>query len=306
MIRALAGALLALALAACASVPPAPAGEGRFVEWERLEAEGLPDQRVTIWLPPEYDSARGKRFPVLYMHDGQNLFDPAKTHYGKAWQVDDVLRAMVAAGEAEPHIVVGVWSPDKDRYRQYLPQPAEAATGAIAESMRQMAGGPIVSARYLEWLADTLKPRIDREYRTRPAAEDTTVIGSSMGGIMSCYAMVERPDTFGRAACVSSHWPIADPELAAAQKGEIDAIWRRWLDAKLGPPNGRRVWMDHGTALLDAHYAPYQASISEGFRANGWREGEHFVARSYEGAEHDEIAWNARLPEMLAWLWAAD
>lgn len=306
MIRAAAALLLALALAACASASPAPADEGRFVELGPFAVEGLPDQRLTIWLPPGYDASQ-RRYPVLYMHDGQNLFDPAKTHYGKAWQIDDVLRAMIAAGTAEPHIVVGVWSPGADRYRQYLPQPAAGgATGPIAESMREMAGGPIVSARYLEWLADKLKPRIDREYRTRPAPADTTVIGSSMGGIMSCYAIVERPDVFGRAACVSSHWPIADPEIAAKQKAEIDTIWRDWLDDKLGPPNGRRVWMDHGTALLDSYYPPYQAEISEAFRANGWKEGEDFAARSYAGAEHDEIAWNARLPEMLAWLWAEE
>lgn len=306
MIRTIAGVLLALALAACASVSPAPTDEGRFVEWESLHAEGLPMQRVTIWLPPGYDES-DRRYPVLYMHDGQNLFDPAKTHYGKAWQIDDVLRTMVTEGTAEPHIVVGVWSPGADRYRQYLPQPAaEGVTGALAGNMREMTGGAIISARYLEWLADELKPRIDREYRTRPAPADTTLIGSSMGGIMTCYAIVERSDVFGRAACVSSHWPIADPGIAAKQKDEIDAIWRGWLGAKLGPPNGRRVWMDHGTALLDAHYPPYQAKITEAFRANGWREGKDFVARSYEGAEHDEIAWNARLPEMLAWLWAEE
>ncbi len=293
--------LLTLLLAACMS-PAREVSPSRFVEIERIVVPGLPDQRVSIWLPPGYDSGK-QRYGVLYMHDGQNLFDPARAHYGKVWHADEVVTALAEAGVIEPVIIVGIWSPIEDRYRQYLPQFAYAnASLAMREAMDQHAGGkPVISARYLEWLADDLKPRIDAQYRTRTDPAHTVIAGASMGGIMSCYAAIERPDIFGRAGCVSSHWPLADPDKLEIAR-EADVIWRDYILEKVGSPERRRIWMDHGTATLDAHYPARQAHVSWTLRAAGWEEGQHFTAREYPGAEHDEIAWNARLPEMLTWL----
>lgn len=296
-------ALALLALAGCASMAgPAAGGSGRFVEWESIAADGLPDQRVTVWLPPGYDDTR-RRYPVLYMHDGHNLFDPAKSNFNKVWAVDRVVSRLAADGRIEPHIVVGIWAPGEDRYRQYLPQfVAARATGALAASIRETARGkPVISARYLGWLADDLRPRIDRTFRTRTGPADTAIAGSSMGGLMGCYAVVERPDVFGRAACVSSHWPIALPEVAEADRAQVVAIWQGWLSERLGAPRGRRIWMDHGTATLDAYYAPYQQAVDARFDAAGWRRGSDWQSRVYPGAEHEENAWAARLPEVLAW-----
>lgn len=306
--RHIAALLAPLALAICASTSGAAVASKspRTIEWGALAAEGLPEQRATIWLPPEYYEWSGDhRFPVLYMWDGQNLFDPATTHYGKAWMVHDVLNGMVARGEAEPHIVVGIWSPPgKDRYRNYLPQfAADNASGDVASGIREMAGGPVLSKQQLDWVADFLKPGIDSTYRTQSDAGHTTIVGASMGGVMSCYAIVARPDTFGQAGCVSAHFALIDPELAPANANQIAGLWDEFLISSLGKPAGRRVWMDHGTEKLDGYYGPWQRMIAEDFTALGWREGEDFTARVYEGAEHDEISWNARLPEMLKWLW---
>ncbi len=294
----------AIALAACAALPPQKAaGPGRFVEWERIEAAGLPDQRVTVWLPPGYDAGK-QRYPVLYMHDGHNLFDPAKSNFNKVWAADKAMLQLMAEGKVEPHIIVGIWAPGADRYRQYLPQFAgDEATGAVADSIGENAQGkPILSARYLDWIVDALKPRVDRTFRTRTGRDDTAIAGSSMGGLMSCYAIVERPDVFGRAACVSSHWPIAYPDIAEANRAQVISIWQDWLTRKLGRPDGRRVWMDHGDATLDANYAPYQNAIDASFRKAGWKEGRDWKSRTYPGAGHEENAWAARLPEILEWL----
>lgn len=301
--------LLALALGACASVPPpAMIGQGQAIEWKAVAAPGLPQQRVTVWLPPEYAAQPKRRFPVLYMWDGQNLFDSATTHYGKAWMVQDVLKDMVARGEAEAHIVVGIWSPPgKDRYRTYLPQfAADYAGGEVATNIAEMAGGPVASKAQLDWVADSLKARVDNEFRTLAGAKNTTVVGASMGGIMSCYAIVARPDVFGRAGCVSAHFALIDPELAPANAMQIEGLWGDFLGANLGAPKGRRVWMDHGTEKLDSYYAPWQRMVADDFTALGWREGEDFATRVYQGAEHDENFWHARMPEMLAWLWRKD
>ncbi|RJY10105.1 hypothetical protein D6201_01015 [Aurantiacibacter aquimixticola] len=292
-------------VAACASTG-VPAGEGRFVERGPFTVEGLPDQRLTIWLPPGYDDG-ARRYPVLYMHDGHNLFDPAVSNFNKVWAADKAMLEAAASGVAEPHIIVGMWPPGEDRYRQYLPAFApEKAEGEVAEAIAELAGGPVVSQRYLEWIADELKPQIDAEFRTLTGPADTAIAGSSMGGIMSCWAIVERPDLFGRAACVSSHWPLIMPEAADARRTEVLGIWSEYLAKNLGTPAGRRIWMDHGTATLDAFYPPYQAAIDEDFRAEGWVEGEDFRSEQYDGAEHEENAWAARLPEIFTWLLAEE
>jgi enterochelin esterase-like enzyme len=304
MIARLLAALLALALASCAtiSVQQSPA---RTIEWTALVVPGIPDEHVTVWLPPGYDSNPARRYPVLYMWDGQNLFDPAKTHYGKAWMVQDVLAGLVASGKAEPHIVVGIWSPPGlDRYRVYAAQKLRQRVGdVVGTDMDRMAGGPIASDAMLAWTADGLKARVDREFRTRASAKDTTIVGASMGGLMACYALIERPDVFGRAGCVSSHFALADPELAAQHHPEIEKAWSDYLASRLGRPNGRRVWMDHGTKTLDAYYGPWQDALASDLSANGWVEGRDFAAHTYQGAEHDETFWRQRMPEMLEWLW---
>lgn len=301
-------ALLALALAACATVPPAPASPARLVEWTELEAGNpLPPMRVTVWLPPGYDSAAGRRYPVLYMWDGQNLFDPATTHYGKAWMMQEVMADLVATQRAEPHIVVGIWSPPgADRYRVYLPPPLYRGVGETPDLqavMRRMAGGEPAGDAMLAWAADTLKPRVDATFRTRTGPRDTTIAGASMGGLMACYALSERPDVFGRAGCLSSHLMLVDPDLAKTHRGAIEGAWRAYLAARLGPPDGRRAWLDHGTLGLDANYAPFQVAVARSFAAQSWREGEDMTARVFAGTDHDENAWGARMADVLAWLW---
>ena len=307
--RALGIALAALALTACQTATPTPptmietADVGRFVEIERIAVDGLPDQRLSIWLRPGYDKHTNVRYPVLYMHDGHNLFDVKKSNFAKIWAADKAVLTLMAQGKIRPHIIVGIWAPGKDRYRQYLPRPAyDAASGDVRAAMDAMTGGEVVSDRYLEWMADTLKPMIDGKYRTLNSPNNTAIAGSSMGGLMSCYAFVTRPDVFGRAACVSSHWPAADPAKVGDFNQDLAVIWQQTFVDRLGKPNGRRLWMDIGTATLDAYYPPYQERIDAGVAAAGWRRGVDFESKVYDGAPHEENAWGQRLPEILGWL----
>jgi enterochelin esterase-like enzyme len=296
------GGLLALLGALLAAPVLAREQTGRFLEYEHVAAAGLPEQRLTIWLPPGYDSGK-KRYPVLYMHDGHNLFDPAKSNFNKVWAANKAMLAAIKSGKVEPHIIVGVWAPGRDRYRQYLPQSIyQAASGTPRDAMDDMTGGPVVSDAYLSWLSGPLKQWVDASFRTRPGRDDTAIMGSSMGGLMSCYAFLERAETYGRAGCVSSHWPAADPRKVGEANPELIALWDGWFAARLGQPNGRRVWMDHGTATLDAFYAPYQQKIDARFAASGWQRGRDWESKVYDGAEHEENAWARRLPEVFGWL----
>ncbi|WP_066480657.1 MULTISPECIES: alpha/beta hydrolase [unclassified Sphingomonas] len=303
--RAALGALLAAA--GCARVRPLTAAAPRLDEWT-LDAPGIGPLRVSIWRP----DATGADAPprgVLYMHDGQNLFDPAVSGYGKVWHVDRAAARLAAAGTIDPPIIVGVWNPGDARFRTYLPR---AAYDRLAPDVRADLGvrigdGPVRSDAYLAFMADVLKPAVDRAYRTRPGVADTRVMGSSMGGLISLYALVERPDIFGAAGCLSTHWPMfipPDDRAAAPHADAVTAAWTGYLRDRLGKPVGRRIWFDHGTATLDRLYAPYQAAVDALLPALGWRPARDFASRTYSGAPHEENAWAARVADPLAWLFA--
>lgn len=301
MFRWLAALLALIGLA----TPLAAEDTGRLIEYERVPAADLPDQRLTIWLPPGYDAPGSPRFPVLYMHDGHNLFDVKNSNFKKIWAADTAMLAAVHSGKVEPHIIVGIWAPGNDRHRQYLPRSLYDLTeGNLRAQMDGMTKGGVISHRYLAWIAGPLKSWVDASFRTRPGRDDTAIVGSSMGGLMSCYAFLEKPQVFGRAGCVSSHWPAVDPR--AIDERELEGLWDGWFAARLGKPDGRRVWMDHGTATLDQFYAPYQQVVDARFAAADWQKGRDWESKVYEGAEHEENAWAARLPEIFRWLLAKD
>ncbi len=250
---------LLMAMLAVIAAPLGAQETGRLIEYERVPAAGLPDQRLTIWLPPGYDASQA-RYPVLYMHDGHNLFDVTKSNFAKIWAADKAMLAAVQTGKVEPHIIVGIWAPGMDRHRQYLPRSLyDMTSGKLRAQMDGMTAGGVISHHYLAWIAGPLKTWVDGAFRTRPGRDDTAIVGSSMGGLMSCYAFLEHPAVFGRAGCVSSHWPAVDPRTI--DEAELKGLWDAWFAARLGAPEGRRVWMDHGTATLDAFYAPYQQVV---------------------------------------------
>ena len=302
-----------LALLAAVFAAPAIArgvDQGRLIEYQHVAAAGLPEQRLTIWLPPGYNSPGDdhvpRRYPVVYMHDAQNLFDPANSSFNKVWAADKAMLAAMATGKVAPHIIVGIWAPGAARYRQFLPRDIYAAAPHdVRAQMDAMAGGPVVSDAYLAWLAGPLKQWVDASFRTMPGREDTAIVGSSMGGLMSCYAFLWRPDVYGQAGCVSSHWPAIDPRAVGAQNPALAALWDQWFAAHLGAADGRRLWMDHGTETLDAFYAPYQQVVDARLAASGWRRGVDWESRTYPGAAHEENAWAKRLPEIFTWLLAA-
>lgn len=307
MMRLLAALLALLALLSSPLAAQDTGGNGgRLIEYERVPAAGIPDQRLTIWLPPGYDAGEG-RYPVLYMHDGHNLFDLTKSNFNKIWAADAAMLAAVQSGKVEPHIIIGIWAPGGDRHRQYLPRSLyEMTSGSLRQQMDGFTAGGVISDRYLDWIAGPLKSWVDASFRTRSGRDDTAIVGSSMGGLMSCYAFLEKPEVFGRAGCVSSHWPAVDPRTIAADEAQLKALWDGWFATRLGQPDGRRVWMDHGTATLDAFYAPYQQVIDARMSAAGWQKGRDWESKVYQGAEHEENAWAARLPEIFGWLLAKD
>jgi predicted alpha/beta superfamily hydrolase len=286
-------------LTAAAGLLPAtgatPAGArpgGRVERFDAPQPSGILPRPVDVWLPPGYDDGAA-RHPVLYMHDGQNLFEPGRAFGGQEWHIDETLERLLAEGRVRAPIVVGIWN-SPDRALDYMPRKAVTAdTFSLGLGGEVLRTADIRSDAYLAWLTGALKPAIDARYRTLTGPRDTAVMGSSMGGLISAYALAEYPDVFGGAACLSTHWPAGDGAV-------ID-----WLAAHLPPPGRNRLYFDYGTATLDALYPPLQARMDAALRAAGWTEGRDRVTRRFEGAEHSEAAWAARVDIPLTFLLGA-
>ncbi len=248
-------------------------------------------RHVDVWLPPEYSSVGQCGFPVLYMHDGQNLFRAEDAFMGVDWDVAGAVVRLVEGGIIEPVIVVGIWNTAKRR-QEYMPQKPFEARGGACElpGYEGLYGGPPLSDAYLGFLVEELKPFIDRTYLTCPEREKTWMMGSSMGGLVSLYALCEAPHMLGGVACLSTHWPVLEWAM-------VDYVRRH-----LPPPGQHRLYFDYGTETLDAFYAEHQGRIDEVMRAAGYVEGRDWITRCFEGAEHSERAWRERVHIPLAFL----
>lgn len=297
--------LFALLFAATGAVAAKHMPEGRFVDLPQIASAHIPTQHVTIWLPPGYDRGR-TRYGVVYMHDGQNVFLSAKSGFEKAWEADKSLLRLIAAKQVDPVIIVAIWSPGAARARQYYPQAFYAAGPAWARAeVDRLFKGPIYSDAYLKFLTSELKPMVDRRYRTLADRDHTSIVGSSMGGLIALYAIAEYPQVFGSAGCLSTHWPLSNPVITPAQRDELLALWGKYLTERLGPPEGRRIWFDHGDKTLDGFYGPWQSAIDARLVSIGWQPGRDMSTRLYQGGAHDEESWAARLDDVFGWLVSA-
>lgn len=277
--------------------PPAPAvQQGTLVRLENVPSAYVQPRNVTIWLPPGYATSR-RRYPVIYMQDGQNLFEPGHAYGGQEWGVDETISTMIAQQRNQGAIVVGIWNTNL-RGREYMPAKVAANLSPASRALvEETHGGASLADDYLKFIVTELKPRIDREYRTRTGRADTTLMGSSMGGLISLYAMGEYPDVFGAAACVSIHWPLGDPrEGHGAPPAEVADAFDRWLATTRIVPDRNRLYMDHGTLNLDSYYAPYSRAMASVIRRHGWHRGRNWSARMFAGGDHNEASWRARLP----------
>ena len=268
--RALLCVLAALPFAGRARAD-APAG-GRLFEYPQMASAHAATRNVTVWLPPGYDES-ARRYPVLYMHDGQNLFDASRANFGE-WGVDEHLTRLAETGQVRLPIVVGVWNTPL-RLREYVPADMiRALPEDIRADLLSLYGGEPLSDAYLRFLVEELKPFIDRTYRTRPGRDDTTIMGSSMGGLISLYALMKHPQVFGGAGCVSTHWPLRverlDDNRLERWRETIVQTWSRVIAEGLPDPRAHRLYFDRGDETLDQFYAFFQSRIDTVVAGRGW------------------------------------
>lgn len=299
------GLLLAMLAGNVATAQPPAAG--RLVDLGEMPSAFVVPRAITIWLPPGYEHGRD-RYPVLYMHDGQNLFDAAHANFGVEWGMDEAMERLAPLGIGRPAIIVGIHSTAL-RYREYMPRAVyDRLPASYARLVRDSHGGEPVSDAYLRFIVEELKPRIDRAYRTRQGRADTAIMGSSMGGLISIYALGRYPQIFGQAAALSEHWPLVGAQAAGKVPTDAPAIvaqaFTAWLEDSRVDPSANRLYIDHGTASLDALYPPFARAIEAVLAARGWRTGRAFQSRTFTGTAHDERAWAERVDIPLAFLLA--
>lgn len=246
-------------------------------------------RHVDVWLPPGYAQDPGRRYPVLYMHDGQNLFDPKTAYAGVTWGIGETLARLIAARKVVPAIVVGIWNTPK-RYEEYFPRKAADALAPADREKLDQKIHPRLADFYLQFIVTELKPFIDRTYRTRPDRKHTLIMGSSMGGLISLYALEEYPDVFGGAGCVSTHWPIVTD-------AGVDFLGRHLPDPKI-----HRIYFDFGTRTLDEAYEPFQQRMDSWMAHAGYRPGRNWLTRKFPGDEHSETSWRRRVDVPLEFL----
>jgi predicted alpha/beta superfamily hydrolase len=233
---------------------------------------------VTVYLPPGYDDANP--CPVLYMHDGQNLFDPKTAHVpGQHWRLGETADALIAAGTLPPLIIVGIANTGPSRIHEYTPTRDARLGGGLADD-------------YGRFLVEELKPFIDRTYRTRTDAASTGLGGSSLGGLVTMHVGLRRPEVFGALAVMSpSVWWDRRVILSSVRAARPKPDLRVWVD--IGTAEGRR-------ALEDARL------LKAALVGSGWVIGRDLHYAEYEGGTHSELDWAKRAGAMLTWLFATE
>jgi predicted alpha/beta superfamily hydrolase len=270
---------------------------GKLFRIENFNSEFVSARNIDVWFPAHYDGS--KKFAVLYMHDGQMLYDAATTWNKQAWDVDDVGAALMAQGIVKDFIVVGIWNGGATRHADYFPQkPFEKLSNADKEFVNkqlQSAGRTKESFRpqsdnYLKFIVKELKPYIDKTYSVYSNQKNTFIAGSSMGGLISMYAICEYPNIFGGAACLSTHWV----GIFALENNPVPDAFIQYLRKKLPSPKNHRIYFDCGDQTLDALYPAIQNKVDEvmkmkSFTAKNW------MTQYFPGEDHSEKAWKKRL-----------
>lgn len=278
---------------------------GSIERIEHFASAFVTARHIDIWLPENYsDSAK---YATLYMHDGQMLFDANQTWNKQAWNVDDVASKLIDQGSMVDFIVVGIWNGGKTRHQDYFPNNplnglSKEAKVTIAKQLRassiitQDSFTP-VSDDYLRFIVEELKPFVDRTYSVYTEPEYTYVAGSSMGGLISIYAVCEYPEVFGGAACMSTHWP----GTFTLENNPMPQTFIAYLSQNLPDPNTHRIYFDCGDETLDALYPAIQKQVDEVMRNKGY-DASNWMTMYFPGENHSENAWYKRLRIPLLFL----
>ena len=303
--------ILLTVLSACSTTYKPPVSvlnvESGWVERiENFESEFVASRNIDIWFPEHYDGK--KKFSVIYMHDGQMLYDKSTTWNKQEWGIDEVLGKLMRDRKIKNCIVVGVYNSGEGRHADYFPlkpwnDMAEENKQVTINTMKKTFGDDLQipefkSDDYLLFLTKELKPFIDSNYATLKDAENTIVAGSSKGGLISMYAICEYPEVFGGAACISTHWP----ETMDFKDSPIPESYFEYLKNNLPDPLNHNIYFSFRTETLDALYEPYLFQVDEIMRTHGFTHEKNWITQKFEGDNHSEDAWMRQIKYPFSFL----
>ncbi|MCX6285981.1 MAG: alpha-amylase family glycosyl hydrolase [Bacteroidetes bacterium] len=277
---------------------------GRVQRFENFPSKYIAARVVDVWLPDGYSPE--KKYAVLYMHDGQMLFDSTNSWNHQEWGVDETAGMLMKKKKIRDCLVVGIWNGGKLRHSEFFPKkPFESLTKGQQEAIYSLTlnkdgvffAADVQSDKYLKFIVKELKPFIDSAFSTNMDRGNTFIAGSSMGGLISLYAICEYPDVFGGAACLSTHWP----GILTTVNNPIPDAFMKYLNTWLPDPSTHKIYFDYGDQTLDSIYKPYQVQAdaimkSRGYTATNW------MTREFPGENHSEKSWAKRLHIPLEFL----
>lgn len=238
-----------------------------------MKGKGIKDRDVSVWLPPNYDSSGNTHYPVLYMQDGQNIFDPVNSAFGVEWSIDETCDSLIKAGTIQPLIVVGI-SNTSDRSFEYVP-------GAKGEA-------------YMNFMVTQLKPFIDATYRTNKDKAHTFVGGSSLGGLISFMLVWQHPDVFSKAICMSPAFKV----------NKLDYV--KTVLAYHGKKKPVSFYIDNGGVGLDSQLQPGVNAMLIALQKKGYAENKEIKYVNDKKANHSETSWGQRFPAAIVWCMNAE
>jgi len=277
---------------------------GKIVRIKNFQSKYITSRNIDIWLPERYsDSAK---YSVLYMNDGQMLYDPEQTWNKQAWDIDDIASELFKNNSIKKFIVVGIWNDSETRHPDYFPQkPYESLSQTEKDTItlqlqrkgRTKETFKPQSDNYLKFIVNEVKPFIDKNYSVYTNRENTCIMGSSMGGLISLYAICEYPKVFSGAACLSTHWV----GTFSLENNPIPNAFLIYLTKNLPSPNLHKIYFDCGDQTLDALYPDIQNKVDsmmvvKGYNNNSW------ITKYFPGENHSEQAWKKRLHIPLEFL----
>ena len=242
-------------------------------------------RRVQVWRPPAYTTSED-RHPVLYLMDGQNVFDSANAAFGVEWQADESADSLIARNEIPPILIVAVDN-SKERMREYT-------RGNVGQPMD-----------HLEWIIQMVKPEVDRKYRTLPDPANTTLGGSSLGGLFALEAFSTKAEFFGNAICMS-------PSLAWDDERLLRNIEKEGLEnLQRNRTTKRKLWLDFGTMesadpARSAAHVERLMRLSKAIESNSSDDSIDLKTYLDEGAAHNEKAWARRFPNALRFIYGME
>ncbi|MEY4627663.1 MAG: hypothetical protein RL003_1635 [Bacteroidota bacterium] len=291
--------------------PNAAPSQGRIDRLHYFPSTFVTARNVDVWLPSDYNPE--KKYGVIYLHDGQNLFDGNSTWNHQEWGIDETMSAF----KNKDYIVVGIWNDGVNRHSNYFPQKVyESLTdkekAAIMEAKRQNQSdvfhNPINSDDYLKFIVYELRPFINKTYNTYNDAAHTVIGGSSMGGLISMYGICEYPGVFGTAACFSTHWP----GIFEMKNNPIPDAMVRYFKKNLPNPINHKFLFTHGTEGLDALYGPTQKRIDQIMTKSGYEIDKYLVDGTFlpgdwktqvdQGIGHEESTWQKQFKDNIGFL----